>query len=79
MIIVIVAEIVPQAVFKKHSLKTGAMFAWLVKLLIFVWTPVAWPLSKVLHLICKTSPGTAYKLAGKSSKNHSIATVCLYF
>jgi len=50
-LIVLFGEIVPQAIFYRHALKLGYHLVPLVKVFIFIFYPVAWPLSKLLDLI----------------------------
>lgn len=51
-LIVVFGEIIPQAIFARFALFLGAKLAWLVKILIFVFypiaSPIAWMLDKIL-------------------------------
>eukprot|EP00158_Paraphelidium_tribonemae_P006212 Partr_v1_DN27732_c1_g1_i1_m67843 putative domain-containing protein len=62
-LIVLFAEIIPQAVCAKHGLAVGAHAAWLVKLLMFVLYPITWPISKVLAYFLGEHHGTIYRRA----------------
>jgi metal transporter CNNM len=44
-------EVIPQALCTKDPLSIGARFAWVVKLLMFVLFPIAWPIGKLLDWI----------------------------
>jgi len=46
--ILIFGEILPQAICARHGVAIGAFFAPLVRVLMFVLAPVAWPLAKIL-------------------------------
>lgn len=50
-LIVVLGEILPQAIFARHALALGSRFAWLVNFFILIFYPVAKPLSMVLDLI----------------------------
>ena len=47
-LIVIFGEIIPQAIFARYALKLGARTVWLVRIFIFLFYPVAYPLSWML-------------------------------
>jgi CBS domain containing-hemolysin-like protein len=44
-------EIIPQALCTKNPLSIGARFAWVVKALMFLLFPIAWPIGKLLDWI----------------------------
>ncbi|MBU0470259.1 MAG: DUF21 domain-containing protein [Nanoarchaeota archaeon] len=44
-LIVVFGEIVPQAVFARHGLRFGARLVWLVKIAMFIFYPIAKPIS----------------------------------
>lgn len=47
-LIVVFGEIIPQAVFSRHALKFGSRTVWLVRIFIFIFYPIAYPLSWML-------------------------------
>jgi len=47
-LIVILGEIAPQAVFSRFALSLGAKTAWLVKIFIFIFYPISWPIAWIL-------------------------------
>jgi len=59
-LIVIFGEIIPQASVSRYALKIGARMAWLVKLFIFVFYPICWPLSWVLDRMLGDEMPTVY-------------------
>ena len=59
-LIVIFGEIVPQAFFARHALSLGAKFTWLVKIFIFIFLPISWPVSKLLDKILGQELNTVY-------------------
>jgi len=48
-LIVILGEIIPQAVFSRFALQFGSKFVWLVRIIIWVLLPVTWPIAWVLN------------------------------
>lgn len=48
-LIVVFGEIIPQAVFSRHALHFGSKSVWLVRIFIFIFYPVAYPLSWMLN------------------------------
>ncbi|KAI8647693.1 hypothetical protein BD408DRAFT_334562 [Parasitella parasitica] len=62
-LLVLFAEILPQAVFSKHGLAIGAMFAVPVRVLIAIWSIVAWPIAKFLDYLLGTHTGFSYGVA----------------
>ncbi|MBK5251869.1 MAG: HlyC/CorC family transporter [Peptostreptococcaceae bacterium] len=50
-LILIFGEILPQAVFSRNALKIGAKTAWLVQGMIYIFSPVCYPLSIMLDLM----------------------------
>ena len=47
-VITIFGEILPQAVFSRHSLVVGYYTAWIVMVIMAILFPIAWPISKVV-------------------------------
>ena len=50
-LIVLFGEIIPQAVFSRHALKFGAKTVWLVRVFMYLFYPVAKPLSAGLDFM----------------------------
>lgn len=55
--VLVFGEILPQAVLAKESLALGAKFAPIVKVLVLLVTPVAWPLGKILDYFLGADQG----------------------
>lgn len=64
-LLVMFSEIIPQAIFSKHGLAIGAMFAYPVRVLIGIWFILSWPISKFLDLLLGTHTGFTYGVSGK--------------
>lgn len=47
-LIVLFGEIIPQASISRHALTVGSKTVWLVKIFIFIFYPICWPISKGL-------------------------------
>jgi CBS domain containing-hemolysin-like protein len=62
-LLVLFAEIIPQAIFSKHGLAIGALFAYPVRILIVIWYIVSWPISKFLDYLLGTHTGFVYSIA----------------
>jgi CBS domain containing-hemolysin-like protein len=63
-LLVLFSEIIPQAVFSKHGLAIGSLFAFPVRLLIGLWFIVAWPISKFLDWMLGAHEGFSYTESG---------------
>jgi len=50
-VLLIMGEIVPQAICKSHALEIGAACTPLVRVLIFVCCPISWPIAKLLDYL----------------------------
>ena len=59
-LVVIFGEIIPQAICAQFGLAVGAHTAWLVKMMMFIFYPIAWPIGKVLTLILGDHDGFTY-------------------
>jgi CBS domain containing-hemolysin-like protein len=68
-LVVLFAEIIPQAVCSKHGLALGSIFYIPIKILIGFWFIIAWPISKVLGWVIGTSKGTIYTPQGKRKQS----------
>lgn len=78
-LVLIFAEVVPMALCTRYGLEIGAKMAWLVRIFIWVASPIAYPISWVLDWLFGHSAGTLFKrsqlkeLINMHSK-HSIQT-----
>jgi metal transporter CNNM len=59
-LIFLFGEIIPQAVFSRYGLEFGARLVWLVRLLIFFFSPVCVPIAKVLDRVLGDELPTVY-------------------
>ena len=55
------SRIIPQVVCTRYGLQIGAMFSWLVRILIVILFPISWPMSKLFESILGKQGGTIYK------------------
>lgn len=62
-LLVLFAEIIPQAIFSKHGLAIGALFAYPVRILIALWFVISWPISKFLDFMLGKHAGFTYGVA----------------
>ncbi|KAJ8703796.1 hypothetical protein PYW07_013090 [Mythimna separata] len=58
--IVFIAEITPQAVCARHGLFVGAKSIWIMKIVMGICAPLAWPTSKLLDYFLGEEIGTHY-------------------
>ncbi|CAG9789796.1 unnamed protein product [Diatraea saccharalis] len=58
--IVFIAEITPQAVCARHGLLIGAKSIWIMKIVMGICAPLAWPTSKLLDYFLGEEIGTHY-------------------
>lgn len=59
-LIVLIGEVFPQAIFAHHALKLASKFTWLVEIFIFIFYPLAKPLSMVLDKMLGEELPTVY-------------------
>ncbi|OLL23728.1 Protein MAM3 [Neolecta irregularis DAH-3] len=63
-LVVVVGEVVPQAVCVRYGLRIGALFAPIVLALMYLSFPVSYPAALLLDCLLGDSHGTLYKKAG---------------
>ncbi|MEW5303613.1 MAG: hypothetical protein WDW36_006288 [Sanguina aurantia] len=54
-------EIIPQAVCSKYGLAIGASLAWLVRIIMALCSPIAWPLGKLLDVLLGTEQHVLFR------------------
>jgi metal transporter CNNM len=59
-LIVVFGEIIPQAIFSRYALSLGAKVVWLVKIFIFVFYPISWPIARLLDKALGQELATIY-------------------
>ncbi len=59
-LIVVFGEIIPQAIITRHALYYGARTIWFTKLALFIFYPIAYPLSRLLDLFLGSELPTIY-------------------
>ncbi|XP_045597380.1 unextended protein [Procambarus clarkii] len=58
--IVVFGEIIPQAICSRHGLAIGARVVWLVRVLMVITAPAAYPISKMLDCVLGEEIGNTY-------------------
>ena len=53
-VVLVFGEIIPQAVCTRYGLAVGANCATFVRMLMFLTSPIAWPISKILDTVLGT-------------------------
>lgn len=61
--VLIFGEVIPQAAISRFGLAVGGNLHWLVWILIFIGSPISWPISKLLDLVLGENHTTFYKRA----------------
>lgn len=56
-------EVIPQAICSQHGLAVGANLLWLVRILMFICFPIAYPISKVLDCILGHNQSALFRRA----------------
>lgn len=59
-LIFLFGEIIPQAAFSRHAMKVGSVCAPLVRFLMFITTPITWPVSYALNKLLGDEMPTLY-------------------
>lgn len=65
--VLLFGEIIPQAVCKSFGLRVGAATAPLVRVLLIICSPIAWPIAKVLDAMFGSERGPLYRRSEISS------------
>ena len=60
-LVVLFSELIPQSVCSRYGLQIGAFMAPFTRLVMLILWPVAWPVSRILHLALGPHHGTVYR------------------
>lgn len=71
-LIVMFSEILPQAICSRHGLAIGAFFAIPVRILIYFWYILAWPIAKALDALLGIHHGVMYSSAGIEGRKRPV-------
>lgn len=62
-LVIIFSELVPQSVCSRYGLEIGAYMAMPTRVIIIILWPIAWPVSRILHLVLGPHHGIVYRRA----------------
>ena len=60
-LVLVFGEVLPQAICSRYGLAIGANMAWMVKILMLLLLPIAWPIAKLLDLVLGTGHATFFR------------------
>ncbi|ORY53136.1 DUF21-domain-containing protein [Rhizoclosmatium globosum] len=63
LLVLVFGEIIPQAICARYGLRVGAIFAWPVRILIWILFVIAYPIAKLLDYILGHKDGVIYRRA----------------
>lgn len=61
--VLVFGEIIPQAICSRYGLKVGAYSAWFVRSLMYVCSPIAWPIGKLLDFLLGSEHSALFRRA----------------
>ncbi|PWN38137.1 DUF21-domain-containing protein, partial [Meira miltonrushii] len=62
-LIVIFSELIPQSTCSRYGLQIGAVMAFPTRIIILIFYPIAWPVSRILHWVLGPHHGIVYRRA----------------